>query len=91
MPHATAHPSVGCHSFPRTDKTAPPPFPSPDIFSGMLCLQLGVSLFLFFADLEGIYQRMEVSRQVACQFPQRRVGQNGLLLVRREGGASQAN
>ncbi|XP_026578052.1 probable cation-transporting ATPase 13A5, partial [Pseudonaja textilis] len=30
------------------------------IFSGLLCLQLGVSLFLFFADLEGVYQRMEV-------------------------------
>ncbi|XP_060550412.1 probable cation-transporting ATPase 13A5 isoform X1 [Pantherophis guttatus] len=30
------------------------------IFSGMLCLQLGVSLFLFFADLEGVYQRMEL-------------------------------
>ncbi|XP_026542985.1 probable cation-transporting ATPase 13A5 [Notechis scutatus] len=30
------------------------------IFSGLLCLQLGVSLFLFFADLEGVYQRMEL-------------------------------
>uniref|UniRef100_A0A8C5WUX1 ATPase 13A5 n=1 Tax=Laticauda laticaudata TaxID=8630 RepID=A0A8C5WUX1_LATLA len=30
------------------------------IFSGLLCLQLGVSLFLLFADLEGIYQRMEL-------------------------------
>uniref|UniRef100_A0A8C6XB81 ATPase 13A5 n=1 Tax=Naja naja TaxID=35670 RepID=A0A8C6XB81_NAJNA len=30
------------------------------IFSGMLCLQLGVSLFLFFADFEGVYQRMEL-------------------------------
>ncbi|XP_063162711.1 probable cation-transporting ATPase 13A5 [Candoia aspera] len=30
------------------------------IFSGMLCLQLAVSLFLFFADLEVIYKKMEL-------------------------------
>ncbi|XP_039197442.1 probable cation-transporting ATPase 13A5 isoform X1 [Crotalus tigris] len=30
------------------------------IFSGMLCLQLTVVLFLLFADLQGVYQRMEI-------------------------------
>lgn len=67
MSHGTARPPVGCHSFPRTDKASPPSFPSPDIFSGMLCLQLAVVLFLFFADLQGVYQRMEVSGQGAGQ------------------------
>ncbi|XP_029142593.1 probable cation-transporting ATPase 13A5 [Protobothrops mucrosquamatus] len=43
-----------------TDEASPPSFPSPDIFSGMLCLQLSVVLFLFFADLEGVYQKMEL-------------------------------
>ncbi|XP_033006828.1 probable cation-transporting ATPase 13A5 [Lacerta agilis] len=30
------------------------------IFSGLLCVQLGLSLFLFFADLDPIYIRMEL-------------------------------
>lgn len=49
----------------------------------MLCLQLAVSLFLFLADLDAIYQKMEVSGQDACQLNS---SEAGLACLGYEGG-----